>query len=138
MRRAGEHRDRDGVRVGQKSEDGDVPDLVEVVVIVLASPAAVAYGSGSARRSQTSKRNLKAMIRVQVMVKGKVNQMKHTLAVASKLRLRTGSFRLPTWRRPIFNPNFLRMPVAETAADTVLIPGRRLIHGRGIDPRRRR
>ena len=49
------------------------------------------------------------------MVKGKVNQMKQTLAVASKLRLRTGSFRLPTWRRPIFNPNFLRMPVAETA-----------------------
>lgn len=46
---------------------------------------------------------LKAMVREWTMMdKGKVNQVQRTLAVDSKLRLRNGSFRLPTWRRPIF------------------------------------
>ena len=33
------------------------------------------------------------------------------------LQLRTVSFRLPIWRRPIFNSDFLAMPVAGEAAD---------------------
>ena len=39
-----------------------------------------------------------------------------TLDAASKLRLRTGSFRLPTWRRPIFDSGFLWISVAEETA----------------------
>ena len=54
------------------------------------------------------------MVRVYVMmVKAEAYRLKCTLAVVSKLRLRTGSFRLPTWRRPIFNSDSLEMPVAE-------------------------
>jgi len=72
----GEHRDPDGVQVGRKLEGVYAPDLVEVVAVVLASSvAAAAYGPRSARRSQTSKRNLTAMIRVNVMDKGEVNQI---------------------------------------------------------------
>ena len=71
--------------------------------------------------------NLKAMIRDCIMMaKGKVNQVKRTQAVDSKLRLRNGSFRLPTWRRPIFNPDFLEMPVAG-GRHTSSMSGRRLI-----------
>jgi hypothetical protein len=82
-------------------------------MVSLSSPA-VAYGPRPARRSQTSIRNLKAMVKVYVMmVRAEAYRLKRTLAVDSKLRLRTGSFRLPTWRRPIFNSDSLEMPVAE-------------------------
>ena len=118
----GEHTDPDAARVGRKLEGGYAPNLVEEVVMVLASSTAVAYGPRSARRSQTWIPNLKAMIRVYIVrVKDKVNQVQRTLASASKLRLRTGSFRLPIWRRPIFNSDFLGMSVAgETGGGHVL------------------
>ena len=73
MRRVGEHKDPDAVLVGRRQEDECVPDLEEGEVVVLASSAAVAYGSRSARRSQTSIGDLKAMIGVYVTtVKDKV------------------------------------------------------------------
>ena len=92
------------VRVGRKLEDGGALSLAEVVAVMLGSSTAVAYGPHPARRLQTLMGDLKAIIRVCIMTgKGKVNWVRRTLAVVSKLRLRNGSFRLPTWRRPIFN-----------------------------------
>jgi len=67
-------------RVGRKLEDGYAPYLVEVVAVVLASSTAVAYGPQPARRSQTSIGDLKAMIRVCIMMgKDKVNWVRRTL-----------------------------------------------------------
>ena len=106
--------DPGAVRVGRTSEDGYAPVLVEVVAVVLASSTAAAYGPRPARHSRTSVGDLEAMIRdCIVKVNGKVSRVKRTLAVASKLRLRNSSFRLPTWRRPIFNSYFLGMAAAE-------------------------
>ena len=57
--------DPGAVRVGRKLEDGYA---LEVVAVMLASPTVVAYGPQPARRSQTSIRGLKAMIRVCIMM----------------------------------------------------------------------
>ena len=96
--------DPDGVRVGRKLGGGYVQNPGQVIGVVLASSAAVAYGALAGRRWWTSVGILKAIvIKWIMMVQGEGTQGENSpLAVASKLRLRNGSFRLPTWRRPIF------------------------------------
>lgn len=60
--------DPGAVQVGRKLEGVYALGRVEVVAVMLASPTVVAYGPQPGRRSQTSIRGLKAMIRVCIMM----------------------------------------------------------------------